>query len=137
MTVPLERPIAPVLSSTPSLRARKQEAIDAATRRAEERFEIARYLATQLGSLSEKQAAIARAVARGVVRTSWVPSRATVRTLERMYLEGKVSVADYRDDLVPRGPKPKILAPRVIDIVQRLAERHGTKDQSRSFRHAK
>lgn len=129
MTMPFEDPIPPVGLSTPTMRRRQQAAIEGATQRAERRLELARLVSILPGSLTEKRAAIERAIKNRVVTTPWVPARSTIRLLDRMYrVEGKQSAADYRDDLSPRGPAPRDLPPILIAAVRRLAELHGTRD---------
>lgn len=128
MTIRLEPPIQSFLVSTPSLRRRDLDAMLAANARAERRLAIARLAASTPGTLGAKQTVIRSVIAAGQLAGP-VPCLATIHGLLRKYvIEGKRSAADYRDDLVPRGPTGAEVPQALVNEIRDLAEDHGVHD---------
>lgn len=127
MALRFDKPVPVFVVDTPSIRRRTAAALAAATARAEYRFGIARIAHHTPGTLDYKLAGVLGAMAAGEIPNG-TPSPSYVARLAARYRDGERSVADYRDDRTPRGPRPKPVSDAVVDAVEELAKQHGTGD---------
>jgi hypothetical protein len=128
MTIEYEKPIAPFVVDTPSIRRRKEQAVAAANARAAYRLGVAEIAFHTPGTLAQKRAAVEGAIRARKIPLGPVPSVERMRQLAARYRDGARSSADYRDDLSPRGPRARCVPQAVVDTTERLAKQHGTGD---------
>lgn len=119
MALEFEKRIKPFVVDTPSIRRRSLGAVHRAQAEAEFQFGVARLAASTPGTLEQKTTAVTGAVIAGLLGPGRPPCREFVRQRLADWNAGKQSVADYRKDRRPRGPRAE---PVPEDLVARVRE---------------